>query len=211
MFSSYTAEQLARTYELADRHGVNLLGALSWAFEFEGQPYFDGFRDLSTNGVAKPVLNVFRMLGLMRGDRVQADSTGALTLDEVRDRGVRNAPDISAMATADSGSASILVWNYHDDDLPAPAAQISLTIEGPPNGRATLTHYRVDTDHSNAYTAWKSMGSPQPPTASQRDALLKAAQLQTLGPPERVTIADRRAVVTFTLPRQGVSLLRITW
>jgi xylan 1,4-beta-xylosidase len=147
----------------------------------------------------------------MRGDRVQADSTGALTLDEVRDRGVRNAPDISAMATADSGSASILVWNYHDDDLPAPAAQISLTIEGPPNGRATLTHYRVDTDHSNAYTAWKSMGSPQPPTASQRDALLKAAQLQTLGPPERVTIADRRAVVTFTLPRQGVSLLRITW
>ena len=226
MFSSYTAEQLARTYELADRHGVNLLGALSWAFEFEGQPYFDGFRDLSTNGVAKPVLNVFRMLGLMRGDRVQADSTGALTLDEVRDRSVRNAPDISAMAAADSRSASILIWNYHDDDLPAPpfdeaqgapsnsrgaAAQISLTVEGPPNGRATLTHYRVDTDHSNAYTAWKAMGSPQSPTASQRDALLKAAQLQTLGPPERLTIADRRAVVTFALPRQGVSLVRITW
>src|SRR6187401_2270377 len=60
MFSSYTAEQLARTYELADRHRVNLMGAVSWAFEFEGQPYFDGFRDLSTNGVAKPVLNVFR-------------------------------------------------------------------------------------------------------------------------------------------------------
>jgi xylan 1,4-beta-xylosidase len=88
MFSSYTAEQLARTYELADRHGVNLLGAVSWAFEFEGQPYFDGFRDLSTNGVAKPVLNVFRMLGLMRGDRVNVNSSGALPLDEVRDRSV---------------------------------------------------------------------------------------------------------------------------
>jgi len=55
------------------------------------------------------------------------------------------------------------------------------------------------------------MGSPQSPTAAQRDTLMKAAELQTLGPPERVTIADRRAVVTFALPRQGVSLVRLTW
>ena len=46
---------------------------LTWAFEFEGQPYFDGFRTLATNGVDKPVLNVFRMAGLMRGDRVGAE------------------------------------------------------------------------------------------------------------------------------------------
>src|ERR1043166_5980793 len=31
MFSSYTAEQLARTFELADRHGGSLIGAVSWA------------------------------------------------------------------------------------------------------------------------------------------------------------------------------------
>ena len=211
MFSSYTAEQLARTYELAERHGVNLLGAVSWAFEFEGQPYFDGFRDLSTNGVAKPVLNVFRMLGLMTGDRVAVESSGALPLDDVRDRSVRGAPDISALATSDARSVSILVWNYHDDDLPAPDARIAMTIDGPPDGRATLTHYRVDTNHSNAYTVWKAMGSPQSPTAAQRDALLKAGQLQMLGAPERVVIANRRVVVPFSLPRQGVSLLRLTW
>ena len=211
MFSSYTAEQLSRTYELADRHGVNLLGAVSWAFEFEDQPYFDGFRDLSTNGIAKPVLNVFRMLGLMRGNRVAAESTGALALDEVRDRSVRNAPDINAMATSDPRSASILVWNYHDDDLPAADAQVTLVINGPPNGRATLTHYRVDATHSNAYTAWKTMGSPQPPTTAQRETLLKAAELQTLGAPDRVMVTDRRVVVTFALPRQGVSLVRLVW
>ncbi len=211
MFSSYTAEQLARTYELADRHGVNLLGAVSWAFEFEDQPYFDGFRDLSTNGVAKPVLNVFRMLGLMRGDRVGVDSSGALPLDDVRDRSVRGAPDISALATADDRSVSILVWNYHDDDLPAPPARIALSIEGPPDGRATLTHYRVDTDHSNAYTVWKAMGSPQSPTAAQRDTLLKAGDLQTLSAPESVTIQRQRFMVPLTLPRQGVSLLRLVW
>lgn len=36
---------------------------VSWAFEFEGQSWFHGFRDLATNGVDKPVLNVFRMYG----------------------------------------------------------------------------------------------------------------------------------------------------
>jgi xylan 1,4-beta-xylosidase len=211
MFSSYTAEQLARTYELAERHGVHLLGAVSWAFEFESQPYFDGFRDLSTNGIAKPVLNVFRMLGLMTGGRVAVESSGALTLADVRDRSVRGAPDISALATSDARSVSILVWNYHDDDLPAPDARVALTIEGPPDGRATLTHYRVDTSHSNAYTVWKAMGSPQSPTAAQRDALLKAGQLQMIGAPERVLIANRRVAVPFSLPRQGVSLLRLVW
>ena len=37
--------------------------SVTWAFEFEDQPYFAGFRDLATNGIDKPVLNVFRMLG----------------------------------------------------------------------------------------------------------------------------------------------------
>src|SRR5207245_722613 len=38
------AEATARTYELARKHGVNLLGIVTWAFEFEDQPYFSGFR-----------------------------------------------------------------------------------------------------------------------------------------------------------------------
>jgi xylan 1,4-beta-xylosidase len=211
MFSSYTAEQLARTSELADRQGVNLLGAVSWAFEFEGQRYFDGFRDLATNGIDKPVLNVFRLLGQMSGHRVAVESSGALALDDVRDHSVRNSADISAVATRDARSASVLVWNYHDDDLPAAGAGITLTIEGLPDGRPTLTHYRVDTDHSNAYTAWQALGSPQSPTAAERDALIKAGQLQTLGSPERVVVLNGRAVVTFDLPRQGVSLVRLAW
>ena len=211
MFSSYMAEQLSRTYELAGLHGINLIGAVSWAFEFEDQPYFDGFRDLATNGIAKPVLNIFRMLGMMRGNRVQSVSSGALALEEVRDRSVRNAPDINALATRDTNSVSILMWNYHDDDLAGPAADVSLKINGLPAGRPTLTEYRVDTDHSNAYTAWKKMGSPQSPTAAQYAELERAGQLQTMDAPARVTVANGQVVVTISLPRQGVSLVRLTW
>ncbi len=190
---------------------MNLVGAVSWAFEFEGQPYFDGFRDLATNGIDKPVLNVFRMLGRMTGHRVAVESSGALALDDVRDHSVRNSADLSAVATRDARSTSVLVWNYHDDDLPAAGADLMVTIEGLPDGRPTLTHYRVDTDHSNAYTVWKALGSPQSPTAAERAALVKAGQLQTLGSPERIVVANGRSVVRFTLPRQGVSLVRIDW
>ncbi len=127
MYSSYTAAQLARTYELADLHGVNLMGSVTWAFEFEDQPYFDGFRDLATNGIDKPVLNVFRMLGMMTGktgsERLAVESSGALKLETIRDRSVRANPEINALASRQASEVSVMVWNYHDDDLPAPASE----------------------------------------------------------------------------------------
>ncbi len=211
MYSSYTAEQLARTYELADRHGVNIQGAVSWAFEFEDQPSFDGFRDLATNGVDKPVLNVFRMLGKMTGNRVAVKSSGALALDDVRDGSVRGSADVSALASADAHSCSVLVWNYHDDDLPGPAAEITLTVDGVTGSKPGFTHYRIDSDHSNAYTRWKEMGSPQHPQDWQAAALTLVGHLQTISTPESITVMNHQISMTFTLPRQGVSMLRFVW
>ena len=211
MYSSYTAEQIARTYELADVHRVNLMGAVTWAFEFEDQPYFEGFRDLSTNGIAKPVLNVFRMLGQMGGDRVSSSSSGALPLDAVRETGVRDRPDVNALASREARSAAVLVWNYHDDDRPAPDAPVELVIKGLPAGRVRVTHHRVDRDHSNSYAVWQKMGSPQPPSPQQITALEAAAQLQQLEPPKQLAVKDGVVTMTFALPRQGVSLVKLTW
>ncbi len=211
MYSSYTAEQLARTYELADLRGVNLRGALTWAFLFEGQPYFAGFRDLATNGLDKPVLNVFRMLGRMGGDRVRVESSGALPLDAVRDRGVRDAADVGALASRSDRSIAVLIWNYHDDDLPGPLAAIDVTIDGLPRASMSLTHERIDGDHSNAYEAWKRMGAPQPPSPAQHAALEAAGHLQPFEPARKLDVRDGRAHVSLTLPRQGVSLVRLTW
>jgi xylan 1,4-beta-xylosidase len=78
MYSSYTAASFARKYDLAANRGVNLLGAVTWAFEFENQPWFRGFRDLATNGVDKPVLNVFRMFGMMQGNRAEVNKDPGL-------------------------------------------------------------------------------------------------------------------------------------
>jgi len=211
MYSSYTAAQIARTFELADLHKVNLLGSLTWAFEFEGQPLFAGFRDLATNGIDKPVLNVFRMLGKMRGDRVAVTSSSAASTETIRDSGVREAPDVYALATRTDRSMEILVWNYHDDDVPAPAAQVALTVEGLSGRQATVTEYTVDDRHSNSYEVWKQMGSPQTLTSEQRSALEKAGQLQTMGSPARKNIDGDRLTLNAVLPREGVALFTITF
>jgi xylan 1,4-beta-xylosidase len=74
-----------------------------------------------------------------------------------------------------------------------------------------LTHYRVDGDHGNAYTRWQRMGSPQSPTGAQYGDLEAAGALATFGEPRPVEVRNGTVTVTFPLPRQGVSLLRLTW
>jgi xylan 1,4-beta-xylosidase len=211
LYASYTAEQIARTYELADLHHVNLAGTVTWAFEFENQPYFAGFRDLATSGIDKPVLNVFRMLGQMGDSRVAAESTARLSLTDVRDRGVADNPDVDAVASRSGRAMTILVWNYHDDDVPAQASVIELNIKGVPVARPTLEHYRIDADHSNAYEAWKKMGSPAQPSTDQYAALERAGHLERLESPRVLEARTGSVAVTFELPRQAVSLLTIRW
>ena len=128
LYASYTAAAFARKYELAEKHGVNFEGAVTWAFEFEGQPYFAGFRVLATNGIALPVLNVFRMFGLMGGNRLAVESTGEVGLEAIRTGGVRGKPDVSALASRAGGKLWVLVWHHHDDDVPGPSADVELAL-----------------------------------------------------------------------------------
>jgi xylan 1,4-beta-xylosidase len=216
LYASYTAASFARKHDLAVKHGVNLEGALTWAFEFEDQPYFAGFRTLATNGLDKPVLNVFRMFSKMGGRRLGVESDGAVALDAILKQGVREKPDVSALASLDLKSKNklcVLVWHYHDDDVAGPDAAVEVALAGLPlkAGDARLQHFRIDDQHSNAFTAWKAMGSPQRPTAEQHARLEKAGQLTAMGEPEAVRVENARATVRFKLPRQAVSLLVLTW
>nr|WP_157626928.1 beta-xylosidase [Spirosoma luteum] len=211
MYSSYTAASFARKYDLAQARGVNLAGAVTWAFEFEDQAWFRGFRDLATNGVDKPVLNVFRMFGMMTGNRVGVKNGLAYDYARIRDQSVRAEADINALATKDAKTAAVMVWNYHDDNLPASDTPVSIRISGVPVQRVLVQHYRIDKQFSNSYEAWKKMGSPKTPTSEQITELEKAGQLQLLTSPEWVTVKDGNVMLTMALPRQGVSLLKLSW
>jgi len=213
LYGAYSVEVLNHVFALARQEHINLLGSVTWAFEFEDQTFFAGFRELATNGVDKPVLNAFRMLGLLGNERVKVTSAGALDAEEVIQAGVRGQPDINALAARKEREIEILVWNYHDDDVAVPAALIDLAITGLPTNakRGLLEHFRVDSDHSNAFTAWKEMGSPQSPSAIDYERLQNASQLQSMNSPRWIELANGTAHLQFSLPRQGISLLRLAW
>lgn len=212
MYSSYSAASIAREYDLMDAYGVNLIGAVNWSFEFESQPWFYGFRELATNGVDKPVLNVFRMLGMMRGNRVEVSGNLAYDYTSILANSVRGEKtDINALAAADKKQTTVLIWNYHDDDLQGTGSPVELVLKGLKNGKATLYHYRIDDKHSNSYTVWKEMGSPQNPTDKQYAALEKSGQLELLNKPKKIDIRDATFKISFQLPRQAVSLVKIVY
>jgi len=203
-------EAIARTYELARKENVHIQGAVTWAFEFEDQPYFAGFRQLATNGIDLAVLNVFRMLGMLRGDWVETTCTGAQPLDDVVNNSVTALPDVDAIATRDGREIDVLVWNYHDDDVPAEPASIHLEITHLGAKRVRTEMFRMDADHSNAFTLWKSMDRPQKPTPAQRVQLEESAALQR-DPGRALAVHHTVATLDFSLPRQGVYLVKLMW
>jgi xylan 1,4-beta-xylosidase len=212
MYSSYTAASFVRKYLLADKYDVNFLGAVSWSFEFENQPWFYGFRDLATNGVDKPVLNVFRMFGKMSGKRVAVQSDRMTPLEAIVENSVRGEKsEIGALASVDKKTAGIMLWNYHDLDQLGTREPVSVSIGGIKARKVTLTQYIIDGQHSNSYEVWKKMGSPQNPTTEQIIALEKAGQLETVENPKKIDVKAGSLVIDIVLPRQAVSLLKLDW
>jgi xylan 1,4-beta-xylosidase len=213
LYPAYTAAAYARILELAAKHRVKLLGMLSWSFEFEGRDYFEGFRDLSTNGIDKPVLNVFRMLGMMTGERVAVESSGAVGLETIESAGVRGEADVDALATRGKSEAEVMVWDYHDVAEGVGDAAVEVRVKGLPAGvkRALVQRYRLDETHSNAYTAWKAMGSPQSPSAEQVAALKAAGGLELLTSPVWVDVDVGRLTVETRLERESMELMRVCW
>jgi xylan 1,4-beta-xylosidase len=212
LYPAYEAVALKSILQLAQRDDANLAGILTWAFEFEDQPYFAGFRSLATNGIDKPVLNLFRMAGLMRGESLAVQSDGALPLNSILENGIPQ-PDIDALASRSDRQVSVLLWNYRDDEVAGPAALINLHVAGLPTEakRVLVTDYRLDQTHSNAYTVWKQMGSPQSPIAEQDRILEDAGQLQMLGSPEWINSRSGTINLQFSLPLQATSLVQLSW
>jgi xylan 1,4-beta-xylosidase len=209
LYGVSVVEAIARTAELAARAGVVIEGAVTWAFEFEGE-FFAGYRELATNGIAKPALNALRMLGRLDGERLAATSSGRLALDRILADGVTGAPDVDLIATRSPDSVAVLVWNYHDDDLPETGGvRVELEVAGLAEAAFTCRHYRVDARHSNAHRVWLGQGSPQPPSAEEYQALKAAGALQLVEPPTDIAVVRGDLRLSFDLPRHAVSLVML--
>lgn len=211
MYSSYTAASFAQLYAMEKRYNVNLMGAVSWSFEFENQPWFAGFRDLATNGVDKPVLNVFRMFGRMKGDMLEVNNSNTISLQTIIDSSVCNKPYVDALATIDAHNMYIMLWNYHDDDNKKTDITINLILQQLPSERVTMSSYLVDENYSNAYSLWEKMGSPQRVSEKQFHELQNAGQLQKNTSDKKLNVTNGNLNYHLNLKGQGVVLLKVSW
>jgi xylan 1,4-beta-xylosidase len=76
-----------------------------------------------------------------------------------------------------------------------------LTIKGlPANAKVKVT--TLDKDHGNAVAAWKAMGSPEPPSRDQVQALRKSAMAlkeETLQADASGTLSIKRKIAPWSL------------
>jgi xylan 1,4-beta-xylosidase len=194
-----------------DKYKMNLKGAVSWSFEFENQEWFAGFRELATHGIDKPVLNIFRMLGMMNGKRVMVRSNDELNAEDIITNGVKGKNDVNAIASKNGNTIFILAWNYDDDDIKDNVSPVTLTVSGINKNKVLVHHYRIDDRFSNSFAKWKVMGKPQQVSNQQYNELEKAGQLQSIIAPDWKKTDNGKLILRFDLPDQAVSLIQLTW
>lgn len=214
-FASYTAASFMRKQDLVASHGGNLQGAVSWAFTFHDQPWFNGLRALTTNEIALPVFNAFKLFSRLGPTRLESSSTGMLSTRDIIAHSVRGAPDVGVVGTrTNDGALRILMWNYHDvADGFEKATPVTLRIEGvtADHDIAAATLTRIDEFNANAFSAWRKMGEPQSPSPVQISTLHAASALKTETLATSTTLSDKvsydvnlfgHSVVLIEIPRK---------
>jgi xylan 1,4-beta-xylosidase len=208
-YPSFIAATFDKISRYAQQHQWDLR-LLTWAFMFVGERCFEGTRTFSTQGIDKPILNLFRMYAKMGVQRVFFESTGSkdpLTYSDICGR--CEAADISGFATLSSNkSLEVLIYHHHDDWDATAEVEITLIIENMSfnTNEMILSHYRIDDAQSNAYTEWVRQGKPMYPTTIQQSAIKAHEGLELLEPPQTFALHEGKIKVNFRLPVHGISL-----
>jgi xylan 1,4-beta-xylosidase len=175
-YASYVASGYKNIADLAGELQMDIR-PLAWAFMFEGERCFEGTRAFSTQGVDKPVLNLFKLLARLGGTRVRLESSRDLDPCAFSDPwGTGEGPEANGWATlSGDGRLCALVYCHHDDWDVKQTFDTALRLERlPMEGRVRVRHYRVDETHSNAYAEWARQGRPDWPEGLQYEAIRAA-------------------------------------
>ncbi len=119
---------------------------------FEGERCFEGTRSLTTQGIDKAILNLFRMFARLGTRKVEMNC------------GTGSKAEIGGWATCDDSVLQVLAYCHHDDWDKKNTFDVSLELKKlPMEGQVRITHYRIDREHSNACTEWGRQGKPDWP------------------------------------------------
>jgi xylan 1,4-beta-xylosidase len=210
-YASYVACAVCKLLDLAVHAPLRVDGMLTWAFQFEDREYFEGLRTLSTNGIDKPVLSVFRMLAELGGMRLSLTSDASRNSLAVEGGDTAQVPpDVSGIAALNGSSeVGIFLCSHHDDwDVHTPT-DVSIQVTGlKPGCRYRVQQYLVDSAHSNAHTVWTDMGKPQNPSNEQISLLQHAAMLEMVDQ-AAMSAVEGKCALTVQLAAHSACLLKL--
>lgn len=211
-YPSYVACAFHQLMQYAQARGWDLR-LLTWAFLFVGERCFEGTRALTTQGIDKPILNLFRMYARMGTQQVALSSSGAQNALDYPDLwGMEAPPNVSGVAalSGDSG-LQVLLYCHHDDWDQTDETEVALEIAHLPYPAEafTLRHYRIDGAHSNAYAEWVRQGRPLYPAPGQRAAIMSRQGLELAEAPRVLPVEDGAVRLAYTLPAHAVSLIEL--
>jgi len=209
-YASYAASSYKNTYDLAEREGMDIR-PLAWAFMFDNERCFEGTRTFSTQGINKAIFNLFKLFDKLGTERISLCSSQ--DLDPLAFEGENGKPgecEIDGWATAKpDGSVQVLLYNHHDDFDEDREFDVELDIKNIGGDYAKLTHYRIDSNYSNAYAEWVRQGKPDYPAGAQYEAIKARDGLELIEPIRKIHLAEGAAKLSFKLPTHGISLILI--
>jgi len=214
-YASYLATAVCKMIDLRVGGPNRVDGMLTWAFQFENREYFEGLRTLSTNGVDKPVLNVFRLLAMLAGRRIAMSLGGGQGCEKPLENGSSSSagqPDLSGIGAVDAnGTVRVFLASHHDDFGLAASTDVRVRIGGlVPRGRCWVTRWIIDHEHGNAHTVWQRMDAPQQPSSDQIERLRVAALARQLRDEDIEADPEGTAEVRFALESHSVVLVEVS-
>jgi len=151
------------------------------------------------------------MLSKLGANRVAATSSAAWHVSELDHTDGSSMPEeIDSLASRhEDGTVTVLVWRHTDDQYQTDEAEtaVRVTVKGLSDPAYEVSHCRIDADHSNAHTVWKSLGSPQDPTDDELSAITAKQGLEEYEPTRSEATADGALSIDVSLPLPAVSLL----
>ena len=181
-YATYVAASYIQLMQLCQEMNMTVK-PLAWAFMFVGERCFEGTRAFTTQGIDKPVFNVFKMLAQMGNEKLPLSSEGTRNiLEDDNDFSEGYAPDINGISSVhEDGKVSVLLYSHHDDWDQQDESSIQLKVESLQAGsQVQVCMKMIDSQTSNTHTRWQEIGSPEYPSDVQKAQIKEKEDLESI-------------------------------
>ncbi len=209
-YATYVASSYNKIFEIARERNMDVR-PLAWAFLFPGERCFEGTRTFTTQGIDKPVFNLFRMYAKLGNKSLPFESSQKKDVRLFKDKfGTGEEPELDGIATvSDDGSIRILLYSHHDDWDVKAKFDVEVVVENLPFHEAAIRQYYLDATHSNAYAEWVNQGMPDWPSKEQYDAIKSRDDLELIEPLQAEQTPDGKVIIKCSHEAHAVSLIMI--